>query len=339
MSEQFVHLCFQGARVILFDKRQPELVKAGSSAKAQLAALESLRGTLPPKAEKQLEADIRNLRAGIAGEEQVLFELMNSHMDLLVLHDLQLEHNGLEAQIDFLVLTPHRFFVLETKRLYGDIEVTARGDFIRRLPGGRREGIYSPITQNKRHLELIHQMKIDNRGFITNLLVDRDFYDIYRSFVVLANDKTVLHDNSAPSDVMRMIIRADRLVSTIASVNKEKEPGRDRAPRSAIEKNAAWFLEQHKEKAVDYTAKYRALEESERATSACEAHTPSSTAAGPEHAKTGEPTAFLPDGKIPFCPMCGVPMVVRTATRGVRKGKQFFGCRNYPHCREIINID
>lgn len=144
MSEQFVHLRFQGARVILFDKRQPELVKADSSAKAQLAALESLRGTLPPKAEKQLEADIRNLRAGIAGEEQVLFELMNSHMDLLVLHDLQLEHNGLEAQIDFLVLTPHRFFVLETKRLYGDIEVTARGDFIRRLPGGRREGIYSP---------------------------------------------------------------------------------------------------------------------------------------------------------------------------------------------------
>lgn len=30
-------------------------------------------------------------------------------------------------------------------------------------------------------------MKIDNRGFITNLLVDRDFYDIYRSFVVLAD--------------------------------------------------------------------------------------------------------------------------------------------------------
>ncbi|RMD61399.1 DUF2726 domain-containing protein [Candidatus Parcubacteria bacterium] len=37
----------------------------------------------------------------------------------------------------------------------------------------------------------------------------------------------------------------------------------------------------------------------------------------------------------PLCPKCGVPMVLRTATRGEHKGKQFYGCPNYPRCREV----
>jgi hypothetical protein len=38
------------------------------------------------------------------------------------------------------------------------------------------------------------------------------------------------------------------------------------------------------------------------------------------------------------CPRCGAPMVLRTAKRGARAGKQFFGCSNYPHCRGIVNL-
>lgn len=36
----------------------------------------------------------------------------------------------------------------------------------------------------------------------------------------------------------------------------------------------------------------------------------------------------------PVCPKCGVPLVVRTRSRGERKGEQFYGCPNYPRCRE-----
>lgn len=147
-----------------WDKKTPVILKEDSSAAAQLAALESLRGTLPPKAEARLEADIRVLKAGIAGENRILYELRNSHMDMFVLQDLFLEHEGLTAQIDFLVITLQRIFVLECKSLYGNIEVNERGEFVRNI-NGRREGIYSPITQNQRHIELIHAMKRDYRGF------------------------------------------------------------------------------------------------------------------------------------------------------------------------------
>lgn len=33
------------------------------------------------------------------------------------------------------------------------------------------------------------------------------------------------------------------------------------------------------------------------------------------------------------CPSCGAPMVRRTARRGYRRGKQFWGCSRYPTCR------
>lgn len=37
----------------------------------------------------------------------------------------------------------------------------------------------------------------------------------------------------------------------------------------------------------------------------------------------------------PFCPKCGIPMVLRTASQGANKGKQFYGCVNYPRCHEV----
>ncbi len=41
---------------------------------------------------------------------------------------------------------------------------------------------------------------------------------------------------------------------------------------------------------------------------------------------------------IPNCPKCGVPMIERTAKKGDRAGVKFYGCPNYPKCREVINI-
>jgi hypothetical protein len=40
----------------------------------------------------------------------------------------------------------------------------------------------------------------------------------------------------------------------------------------------------------------------------------------------------------PTCPKCNGQMVLRTAKRGPRQGKQFWGCVNYPRCRGIVNV-
>ncbi len=54
------------------------------------------------------------------------------------------------------------------------------------------------------------------------------------------------------------------------------------------------------------------------------------------------PSAIPPEPEIdkqgnatPYCPKCGIPLVLRTVSQGEHKGKQFYGCQNYPRCREI----
>lgn len=39
-----------------------------------------------------------------------------------------------------------------------------------------------------------------------------------------------------------------------------------------------------------------------------------------------------------ICPKCNIPMVLRKSSKGQNAGKEFYGCRNYPNCKEIINI-
>lgn len=41
----------------------------------------------------------------------------------------------------------------------------------------------------------------------------------------------------------------------------------------------------------------------------------------------------------PSCPSCGNTMVRRTARKGFNAGNAFWGCSNYPQCREIVAID
>lgn len=41
----------------------------------------------------------------------------------------------------------------------------------------------------------------------------------------------------------------------------------------------------------------------------------------------------------PICSKCGVPMVQRTAKKGPNAGQSFFGCPNYPKCRQVEVTD
>ncbi len=40
----------------------------------------------------------------------------------------------------------------------------------------------------------------------------------------------------------------------------------------------------------------------------------------------------------PICPKCKMEMVLRTAKKGGQQGEKFWGCCNYPKCREIVNL-
>lgn len=53
----------------------------------------------------------------------------------------------------------------------------------------------------------------------------------------------------------------------------------------------------------------------------------------PAEVQSNPPSADT--GDAPECPKCGIPMLLRTVGQGEHKGKQFYGCRNFPNCREM----
>ncbi len=109
-------------------EHEPLFFNAGSfHSELVLQKMSALRTVVDPRDSERLERDIALLKSGINGEKRVTFELGNVHYPLVFLHDLQLEHEGKSAQIDFLVISPYNAFILECKNLVGDIGIRATG--------------------------------------------------------------------------------------------------------------------------------------------------------------------------------------------------------------------
>ncbi|WP_152553933.1 restriction endonuclease [Endozoicomonas elysicola] len=48
--------------------------------------------------------------------------------------------------------------------------------------------------------------------------------------------------------------------------------------------------------------------------------------------------ALAGDYTTPSCPKCEVKMVLRTVSKGKNSGEQFWGCRNFPSCRQRLHV-
>ena len=243
----------------LFNRiKQPIFLRESSNAELQLEKLKAMEPLLNNEGQSIIKQDIKNLEYGIAGEKNIAFELRNSHMPMYVLHDIYLEDGDLSAQIDYLVVAKRVCFVIECKNLYGDVEINNRGDFVRTTEyygKKKKEGIYSPITQNQRHLELLKKIRVDNKGnILTKFMTDRYFEDIYKSVVVLANPRTVLNAKFAKKEVKEKIIRSDQLVKYIKDIyiNSKVTEYSD----EGLLKWTQSILDLHKEVEKDYTEKY-----------------------------------------------------------------------------------
>ena len=301
----------------LFDKiKEPIFLKDNSTAKEQLAQLEALQ-TNDEAIKKLIQKDIMLLKYGIAGEEQIAFELKNSHMPMYVLQDLYLEHNGLTAQLDYVIVTRGRTFILECKNLYGNIEINNAGDFIRTVKYGSRyekEGIYSPITQNKRHIELLKAIMRDQPlNILQKAFFEKAFSELYCPVVVLANPQTVVNMKYAKKEIKEQVIRADQLIAYIKNANTNALLSSEKEMQEWAEN----LLSLHKDNLVDYTAKYkkRIAEQIQQ-----------------------EDVEKISLEQTLLCPKCGAKMVKRKATKGSYAGKAFWGCSNYPNCNGIVNI-
>jgi len=222
--------------------REPTFIKAFDEENKQLKNLEKLFNVAPKEVSKKIEQDIKLLSYGINGEKNIAYELMNSHMPILILHDLYLEYKGLTAQIDYVVIDSRFVLVIECKNMFGEIEITNNGDFIRCFKGtnGRvykKEGIYSPIVQNERHVELIKDiLKFDE-------VLGKKHITIIKHIVAVANPKTIINSKYAKKEIKEHIIKHEQLINTMKAFHEANKDG-------------YWLTEESMYKVADCLMKY-----------------------------------------------------------------------------------
>ena len=149
--------------------------------------------------------------------------------------------------------------MIECKNLVGDIEVNSNGDFIRKLTYGKRvikSGIYSPITQNRRHLDLLRDIFKDRQdNFILRSILDNEFLRTFTPIVVVANPKSVLNIKYAKKEVKEKIIRLDQLINKIREILNSS----DRMGYTCDEllNTANHIMNYHRVKPYDFKEKYK----------------------------------------------------------------------------------
>ncbi|WP_338472824.1 NERD domain-containing protein [Niallia sp. XMNu-256] len=234
---------------------RPIFIKDFERENQQLMDLIELSDRVKSNKKKLIDKDIALLKYGMDGEQNVYYELKNSFIPMLCLHDIRLEYNGYAAQFDFIVITSKYIYVIETKKLSGDVEINSDGDFIRILKNGygkiiKKEGMYSPISQNKRHVNILKEILI-NEGVIRTLPIE--------SAVVIANAKTIVKKDKAPKEISNVIYKYDQIVNLLNRELNDKNNEKNMLEKYMYQ-IANFLMDHHKPITYDYMAKYSLTE-------------------------------------------------------------------------------
>jgi hypothetical protein len=137
----------------------------------------------------------------------------------IVLHDLRIEHNGLIAQIDHLIINRLlEVWVCESKHFSEGVAINEHAEFCAFF-GSKPYGVPSPIEQNNRHILILNQL-FNSDAF---LLPKRLGFTLKPALkgLVLVSKKARISRPSATIDGLDVVIKNDQLFKTISKTSDE----------------------------------------------------------------------------------------------------------------------
>ena len=190
--------------------------KENSDLQNKYDALKKLNEEYPNN--EELQSELYIVKKGLDGENGIAYQLKKAHIGMYVLRDINVKHEDLTAQIDYVIITPVYTYYVECKNLVGNITVTDKGDFIREFTiNGKKikKGMYSPLRQVEAQREVIRKIWESNSSAIKKFFASKNFEYYRRVLVVVANQDTILNTNKAPKEMKYKILRADALIRQI----------------------------------------------------------------------------------------------------------------------------
>lgn len=231
-----------------------EFVKEFKSSENLIKKLEELKKHAVENIQNDIDRDIYMIQLGDVGERNVEYELKNSFINMQVLHNVTINNNGHKAQFDFILITEKFICVLETKKLNGNIEINNSGDFVRHFTNKKGkiykvEGMYSPITQNQRHVRILEELMKD-------LKLNKKI-PIY-SLVVLANPKTIINFKYAKKEIKDQIIKLDQMTRKINElIERTNKESNICFGKEAIDNISSFIMKNHVEEENGFLIKYQ----------------------------------------------------------------------------------
>ncbi|MCB2358610.1 HRDC domain-containing protein [Clostridium estertheticum] len=250
--ENAISAIIKGKKTVI----KPIFIKEFTQDNKQLKDLIELSNKVVSGKKRLIDRDIILLKYGIDGEGNVNYELGNSFIPMLCLHDIRLQSEDYIAQLDFVLITYKFIYILETKKLNGDIEINSDGDFIRTIKSYagktiKKEGMYSPITQNERHVKILKDILVREK-IIKAIPI--------KSAVIIANPKTIIKKTKCPKVIQNLIYKYDQLitlVNTELSFAKNEPEMREKQ----MYEIADYLVENNKPIKFDNKSKYSLTEE------------------------------------------------------------------------------
>nr|WP_230973977.1 HRDC domain-containing protein [Cerasibacillus terrae] len=110
----------------------------------------------------------------------------------------------------------------------------------------KKEGMYSPISQNERHVRILEKI-LKQEKLMKRMSV--------KSYVVLANPKTIIHKNNCPKHIQENIYRYDQVTNLIKKELQDRSNKLDVREKYLFE-IANFLKENHQPKIYDYERIY-----------------------------------------------------------------------------------
>ncbi|MDO9628413.1 MAG: nuclease-related domain-containing protein [Acholeplasmataceae bacterium] len=210
-------------------------------------ALISLLDYATKESKEKIEKELFIIKNGFFSEKNVYSEIRKSRLPLLCLHDIRLEHRGLDAEFDFMIIGSSFILVIETKPFFGSITINFKGEITRDYQFKNqtfKDKIQSHLLQSEQKIMFLKRFLRDH-----HLVKDIPIY----ALAVIGSDETQVKKSFAKSKVKKAVIRYNQLIGVLdqyakKNVNLKLRNGKMREISNVLKK-------EHQPVEIDYARK------------------------------------------------------------------------------------
>jgi hypothetical protein len=195
----------------------------------------------------KIEKELLIIKNSFFSEKNVYNEIKKSRLPLVCLHDIRLEHRGLDIEFDFIVIASEFILMIETKPFFGDVTINFKKEITRAYPYKDqtiKESISSQIVKTDRNIKFLERFLRDNR-----LVKDVPIYQI----AVIGSDETRLKSRFAKASVKKQFIHYTELIKKMNEYIKKNQTSK--IGHNQMREIADVIYKEHKPVVVDYEKK------------------------------------------------------------------------------------